>query len=53
MKNKNTIELKVITSGNCLFCKRPIRLVVSRGNNKFPDVFVCDQCALKMKGENK
>ncbi len=47
------MNIKVITAGNCIMCGEPIKLVVSRGNDKMPDIFFCPKCNERIVKERK
>lgn len=45
------MNIKVINVGNCMLCGREIKIAVSRGNNKFPNIFFCSECERRVKKE--
>ena len=44
-----TMDIKVINAGNCRICGREIKIVATRGNNKFPNIFFCPKCDEEMR----
>lgn len=43
------MTIKVINAGNCMLCGQEIKIAISRGNNKFPDIFFCPECERRVK----
>ena len=35
--------------GNCIMCGRGIKMIISRGNNRFSSIFLCPECNEKLR----
>ena len=47
------MNIKVINAGNCMICGREIKIVTTRGSNKFPNIFFCPRCERRANKEKK
>lgn len=46
------MDIKVVNAGNCMICGSEIKIIATRGNNKFPNIFFCPQCEKRIEREN-
>lgn len=37
-------KFTIINAGKCMLCGRKIKIVATRGSDKFPNVFFCQRC---------
>lgn len=50
---RKPIEIEVVNAGNCMICSKPIKLAVTRGYSKLPNIFFCRECESKLEHDGK